>query len=202
MRVKQVLGMFLGWAYEEKRWNWVHFMTGYMGWMCGFPCFCLLLEDECDPWLKTDFCGGSKGPYKSTVVGKRLANNSQTRSLNGRRPSDCRLTARIHQDSHKPKIKEDEADEIAKLLQMNNVAKSVPANNAAKTVPKRKVKISPSFTSRQGNHLSKNINPMKRIYTKWEEQTMRDQVINFKVKVSYADQPHGSHKNKCRCHAN
>lgn len=58
-------------------------------------------EDKCNPGLKTEFFGGgSKGPYVSTKVGKKFPNSSQPRTRNGRGPSDRRLTARIHQDSH------------------------------------------------------------------------------------------------------
>ena len=100
------------------------------------------------------------------------------------------------------KPKKGEATERTDLAQSYNEAKPIPAKNIEKTMPKQKIKVSPSFTSRQGNHLNRNTNPKKRIYTEWAERTMRDQVLNLKIKVSYAHQPHGSSKNKCRCHDN
>ena len=43
----------------------------------------------------------------STKVGKRSPNNSQPMTRDGRRPSVCRRTARIHQDSHMFKVRLD-----------------------------------------------------------------------------------------------
>ena len=103
---------------------------------------------------------------------------------------------------YEPKIKKGDAADQAELIQMCNKAKPAPTKNMKETIPKQIVEISPSFTSRQGNHLNRNTNPKKRIYTEWAERTMRDQVLNLKIKVSYAHQPHGSSKNKCRCHDN
>ena len=97
------------------------------------------------------------------------------------------------------KPKKGKATERTDLAQSYNEAKPVPAKNIEKTIPKPKVKISPSFTSRQGNHLSNNTNPRKRIYTKWEERTTKDQVINININVSYAQQPHSSNGNKGKC---
>ena len=52
-------------------WNWVCSMAGIWGNFDGFPYSCLLFKDECDPELKTElFCGGRRGTYKSTKVGK------------------------------------------------------------------------------------------------------------------------------------
>ena len=95
--------------------------------------------------------------------------------------------------------KKGEATERTDLAQSYNEAKPIPAENIKTTIPKQKVKVSPSFTSRQGNHLNINTNPRKRMYTKWEERTMKNQAINVKINVSYAHQPHGSNGNKCKC---
>ena len=45
----------------------------------------MLLPPESE---KLIFGGGSKGPYVSTEVGKKLPNNSQPRTQDGRGPSD------------------------------------------------------------------------------------------------------------------
>ena len=85
------------------------------------------------------------------------------------------------------------------LAQSYNEIKPVPARNI-KTMPKQKIKVSPSLTSRQENHLNINTNPRKRIYTKGEEGTIEDQAFNININVSYAQQPHNPNGNKGKLH--
>ena len=94
---------------------------------------------------------------------------------------------------YQPKLTKEEAAEWARHLQ---------ANDTAKPVPKKKIVVSPSFTSRQGSHLHSKPNPKERIYSRWEKQHPMNQDIKLQVKMAFANQPHGPRRNKCECHAN
>ena len=94
-------------------------------------------------------------------------------------------------DCYRPQINKAEVAEISRLVQLNE---------AAKAAPKKRVKVSPSFTSRQKGHLRQNISPMKKVYLDWENKFLKKQAITVKIRLSYADQPHCSQKKKCKCH--
>ena len=94
------LGILFGWAYK------VIMESGmFLGWEYGMnlrlAIFLSVIQGFMRSWVEDwIFCGGKEGPDISTRVGKKLPNSSQQMTRNGRRPSDCRRTARIHQDSH------------------------------------------------------------------------------------------------------
>ena len=85
-----------------------------------------------------------------------------------------------------------EAAKISRLAQLHK---------AAEAEPKKRVTVSPSYTSRQENHLDQDISPMKKIYLDWENKKLRKLEITVKIQLSFADQPHSYKKEKCGCHA-
>ena len=94
---------------------------------------------------------------------------------------------------YQPKLTKEEAIEWANYMQSREVAEPVT---------KKKVVVSPSFTSRQGSHLHSKTNSRERIYSKCEKQTPMNQDIKLQVKISFANQPHGPRRHRCVCHAN
>ena len=94
---------------------------------------------------------------------------------------------------YQPQLTEEEAAEWAKAME---------ERMAAKPVPKKKIVVSPSFTSRQGSHLYTQNKPKERTYHKVASHHPTNQDIKFQVKVTFANQPHGSCRNKCGCYSN